>query len=422
MMNSSSLRSSRIRVATALCLPALLALFTLCGCAGSKDPSGPGSGGSGPLGAYPITAWGDSLTQGNEDGTGITYPKQLAALTGQTVTNRGIGSQTSSQIAVRMNAYSGQQEQTFTAGFTIPTSGTVNLTFQPGFEPCFNVRDKSIYSGGGVPIQFTVGGQTWSGLCQDNGSHAYVFTPATYPASAVTVPDNTPWTVDEDIATLNSGCVVIWAGRNNYANATQVQADIAAMVAVARQSTTCYLVLSVPNGAYFSELKGTANYNTLLALNSALSATYSPGNHYFDIRTALIALYNPSNPADVLDHQNDVWPYSLRAQDVSGSLTSPIASLTTCDFSTAPALTTGQVMSVAAEMIQIAGGANGAYTCTRGYAGSVAQTYPGATAFSAVDALHLGQNPQSVTNPKYTNGYDAVAALVYAWLQTNGPK
>jgi lysophospholipase L1-like esterase len=41
-----------------------------------------GTGGNGPLGTYQIAAWGDSLTAGNEDGSGITYPNQLAALTG----------------------------------------------------------------------------------------------------------------------------------------------------------------------------------------------------------------------------------------------------------------------------------------------------------------------------------------------------
>jgi hypothetical protein len=45
----------------------------------------------------------------------------------------------------------------------------------------------------------------------------------------------------------------------------------------------------------------------------------------------------------------------------------------------------------------------------------------GAT-FTGVDPLHPGQNPESALNPKYTNGYEAVAAEVYAWLQANGPK
>ena len=51
-----------------------------------------------------IATWGDSLTAGNEDGTGVTYPNQLAIDLGYTVYNGGVGGQTSSQIAGRMLA------------------------------------------------------------------------------------------------------------------------------------------------------------------------------------------------------------------------------------------------------------------------------------------------------------------------------
>jgi lysophospholipase L1-like esterase len=48
--------------------------------------------------------WGDSLTAGNEDGTGTTYPNVLASLTGYSIYNGGVGGETSSQIATRMLA------------------------------------------------------------------------------------------------------------------------------------------------------------------------------------------------------------------------------------------------------------------------------------------------------------------------------
>jgi hypothetical protein len=401
-------------------LPLALLMVTsactiLAGCSNGKSST---TGGGGSLGTYSITAWGDSLTQGNEDLSGITYPKQLAKLTGQTVANYGIGGETSSQIAVRLNAYAGKSEQTFTSGFTFPASGTVNVTFPAGFEPV-NTQYASDYKDG-VPISFTVAGQSYTGNVVETGT-TYVLTPATYPSAAVTVPTGTAWTAVLPSGT-DTGCVILWAGTNNFNDGTQVQADMTAMVAAVQTSTSCYLVMSVPNNDNPIEWKGTAEYSAIMALNSALSATYSQGNHYLDIRSALVALYNPANPADVLDYGNDVWPYSLRAGDVSGYLTAPVGSATTCDLSADPAFAAGQIISANTEMIQIASGTNGAYNCVRGYASTIAATYASGTTYTAVDPLHLGQNEQSVQNPKYTNGYDAVAALVYAWLQANGPK
>ena len=62
------------------------------------------------IGKY-MTAWGDSLTAGNEDGTGITYPGLLAYQSGYTMNNQGIGGYTSSQINAALLAapqYDGQ--------------------------------------------------------------------------------------------------------------------------------------------------------------------------------------------------------------------------------------------------------------------------------------------------------------------------
>ena len=393
---------------------------TLTGCS-NGNASMTGTGKTGSLGSYSIVAVGDSLTAGSEDGTGITYPGQLASMTGQTVTNLGIGGQPSGSIAVRINAYEGQTQQTFPSSFTFPASGIASVSFQTGFEPCYNLEGGSDFYDFGVPIQFTVGGTTYTGRCKANvNAPGYSIRPETYPSAPVTVPAGTPWTAV--VPAMSNGCVLIWAGRDNYLNGTKIQVDIAAMVAVVKQQTSCYLVMSIPNGAYVTEWKGTTDYNAIMTLNSELSATYSPGNHYLDIRTALVALYNPNNPADVLDYSHDVWPYSLRAGDIQGSFASPLASPSSCAFSTSALLTTGQVISANAELIQILGGNNGAYSCTRGYAGTMPGTYAGGTAFTGVDPLHLGQNPESGLNPTYTNGYTAVAAQVYAWLQSNAPK
>ena len=52
----------------------------------------------------PIACWGDSLTEGNEDQSGVTYPNVLASVLNRTVYNGGIGGQKSAQIKARMLA------------------------------------------------------------------------------------------------------------------------------------------------------------------------------------------------------------------------------------------------------------------------------------------------------------------------------
>lgn len=49
-----------------------------------------------------ISAWGDSLTRGSGARPGGGYPEQIAAVTGRSVENHGIGGQTGSQILARM--------------------------------------------------------------------------------------------------------------------------------------------------------------------------------------------------------------------------------------------------------------------------------------------------------------------------------
>jgi lysophospholipase L1-like esterase len=52
-----------------------------------------------------ITAWGDSLTDGQPFSRAVSYPTQLGELLpGRTVTNNGIGGETSRQIVARMLA------------------------------------------------------------------------------------------------------------------------------------------------------------------------------------------------------------------------------------------------------------------------------------------------------------------------------
>jgi lysophospholipase L1-like esterase len=99
---------------------------------------------------------------------------------------------------------------------------------------------------------------------------------------------------------------LIWSGRNDYSTPVTVLANIATMVAdIAHDG---YMVLSILNSN--TEPSGSANYNAIISLNNSLLSVY--GSHYLDVRSILVAAYNPLIPQDVIDHSNDVPPSSLR--------------------------------------------------------------------------------------------------------------
>jgi lysophospholipase L1-like esterase len=107
---------------------------------------------------------------------------------------------------------------------------------------------------------------------------------------------------------------IIWAGYNDVVQTvpnTTIEPNIAAMVALV-QAPVRFLVLSIINGSSF--LSGSAGYNQIIALNAYLAATY--GNNFLDVRTPLVAAYNPSLSQDVIDHTNDIVPTSLRNDNI----------------------------------------------------------------------------------------------------------
>jgi hypothetical protein len=260
-----------------------------------------------------IAAWGDSLTAGNQDGSGVTYPNILAAGMGVPVFNFGVGGYTSTQIASLFDSYP----------------------------------------------------QYW-GLT-----------------------------------------TIIWSGRNDYSTPSTVETNIAGMVA--DLTTTHYLVMSILNSELPNEQSGGANYTEIINLNNALSSTYAPTN-YIDIRATLVAAYNPANGADVIDHTNDVPPFSLRAVDVSGTLAGSL-NTSSCSFSlSVGGLSPNYIVTIGSEYIYISTTSNGAVTgCTRGYGGTTAASYSPGQALVATDPVHLN-----------AAGYTVVANAVKAKLQANG--
>lgn len=106
---------------------------------------------------------------------------------------------------------------------------------------------------------------------------------------------------------------VIWAGRNNYRETTQILGDIADMVAALPEPKR-FVVLSVTTAKFANEYGGQSDANLIRSLNATLKATY-PKN-YLDIESFLESRYNPRNPTDAMDHANAIVPSSLRSDEI----------------------------------------------------------------------------------------------------------
>ncbi|QPF81700.1 SGNH/GDSL hydrolase family protein [Bradyrhizobium genosp. L] len=179
---------------------------------------------------------------------------------------------------------------------------------------------------------------------------------------------------------------VLWLGRNNTSQGSTVQADIASMVAKLGLSRS--LVLAVLNGEGEGSSSGTV-YNNITALNAALSSTY--GARYLDVRSMLVAAYNPANPVDVIDHTNDIPPFSLRAIDVTGTISTATVNPTDTAFSVSVSgLAANFILTVGTEYIYVNAVSGTSITsCVRGYAGTTAGTYSSGQTFSGTDNIHL---------------------------------
>lgn len=296
----------------------LLAAMAGCGVSPFHISTSPGQ-------QVPIACWGDSLTQGNQDRTGVSYPSALQQLLGVPVYNEGIDGQSSAQVAARMLAA------------------------------------KNMYG------------------------HTDVF----------------------------------WAGRDDFKQPSdpesQILANIASMVNVLTSSPKRYLILSVPNGDGIWDLKGTQDYNRIMALNSALAAAYP--DHYLDIRSYLVSQYDPTQPLDVFDHEHDVWPASLRAHNVTGTLAAPIGDSDTTIYvnvTSASSPRGSYILQADSEFMQVtavtapASAAPYALQVIRGYADTTPNPHQANTPIVGIDPLHLN-----------AKGYTMVAQEVANWLYSH---
>jgi hypothetical protein len=112
---------------------------------------------------------------------------------------------------------------------------------------------------------------------------------------------------------MTSWINVFWEGHNNITDPDTIKADIAKSVSHLAAGNRRFIVLSLLNNAWTAP-RGTDNYWRDLKLDADLAAQY-PDN-YLDVRSVLVAHFDPSNPQDVIDNANDIVPSSLRYDDI----------------------------------------------------------------------------------------------------------
>ncbi|TIN80693.1 SGNH/GDSL hydrolase family protein [Mesorhizobium sp.] len=93
------------------------------------------------------------------------------------------------------------------------------------------------------------------------------------------------------------GILAVWAGNNNFDDPERVEADVDA-IAVLHGNPGKLLVLGLVNGDYPGRRIGEAGYQKIVDYNSRQAARF--GEHFLDIRAALIARVGGNNPDDIL--------------------------------------------------------------------------------------------------------------------------
>jgi hypothetical protein len=107
---------------------------------------------------------------------------------------------------------------------------------------------------------------------------------------------------------------VLWMGNNNYSEPERVKADISTAVRHLQEQKRPFLVLTLLNGNYPQRCKGAPHYRYFIETNAWITSTFP--NNSFDVRSFLIRQYDPTNAQDVIDHEHDVLPSSLRVDNI----------------------------------------------------------------------------------------------------------
>jgi lysophospholipase L1-like esterase len=241
-----------------------------------------------------VAAWGDSLTAG-AGATGTGYPLVAANLftPPRAVANMGIGGQSSTQIAARMNA---RPISVSVAGDTIPASGPVAVT------------DKSIniLTASGAFVGSQVGSLAGvAGVMTTDAAGNWTFT-RTSDGTPVTCPPATRF-ITRLGESLRPRTHWLWLGRNSVQSGFSVEDDIAAVAAHLGYGR--FLV-----GSILPSVGDSASaIAAIAARNANLASAY--GQRFIDLLAVLHAAGDGSS-GDAADIAAGLTPRSLRTDDV----------------------------------------------------------------------------------------------------------
>ena len=247
-----------------------------------------------PREASMIAAWGDSLTSGAGIAAGETYTAQAEAAFGYTrdIENAGIGGQSSTAIAARMNAV---PTLLSLVADEIAAEGPTTVSAR-SVTPVTNQGPRSL-AGSICGVDGMLGAETADG----GKTYAYRFTRAR-PGRAVPCPAASLFRFTAPDA-LRDRVQWIWAGTNGADPDRKVVADIAAMVASLAHGR--YLIGALPSGAEHPEAR-IANAGSV---NRALARTY--GERFVDLVAALASGADGS-AGGAADVAAGITPRSLR--------------------------------------------------------------------------------------------------------------
>lgn len=262
-----------------------------------------------------VMCGGDSLTAGG-------YPAILATLTGRTVSNKGIGGQKSTQIAMRLGAVA--TNLTLASNQIVAGANSVTaingVAIGPGHATNQDPDYRLLSTGSGngpYTLTGTIAGVHGTLSATGTGgppstSLTYTFTPDSDPGT-VACPAGSVFT--PDLAGIDDQLQALWLGRNNYGQPTQIKADVAACVAFLKPLVRRFIIMGVLNGDYASEYSGQSAWTTITTLNADLAALYP--NNFIDIRSILVAQGAPGGAyPDATFYARDVPPAALRSDNI----------------------------------------------------------------------------------------------------------
>ncbi|KKB11063.1 hypothetical protein VE25_14890 [Devosia geojensis] len=245
--------------------------------------------------AWLVAAWGDSLTAGAGSTGAGGYPSAAAALLTppRAVANMGIGGQSSTQIAARMNA---RPISVSVASDTIPASGPVAVT------------DKSvnILIGSGAFVGSQAGSLAGvAGMMTTDAAGNWTFTRMS-DGPPVACPPGSRF-ITRLGESLHPRTHWLWLGRNGAQSGFSVEEDIAAIATHLRHGR--FLVGAILPSAGDSA----AAIAAIAARNAHLASAH--GRRFVDLLAVLQAAGDGSS-GDAADIAAGLTPRSLRSDDV----------------------------------------------------------------------------------------------------------